>query len=231
MPSEPELLEALLRRRFSCRAFRPEPVPRPVIERILDMAQRTASWTNSQPWQVELLGGAALERFRAALHAHAASGATPTPDIPFPREYRGVYRDRRRETGFGLYAALGIARDDQAARARQALENYRFFGAPHLALVTTDEALGTYGAIDCGGYVSTFMLTAEALGVASIAQAAIAGHAGFVRAQLGLPADRQLVCGIAFGFADPAHPANAFRTGRAGLDQAVTWHEDQSGSP
>lgn len=226
MPSEADILEALLRRRFSCRAFRPEPLPRPVIERILAMAQRTASWTNSQPWQVELLGGAALERFRAALYSHAAGGAAPTPDIPFPREYRGRYRDRRRETGFGLYAALGIAREDQAARQRQALENFRFFGAPHLALVTTDEPLGPYGAIDCGGYVSTFMLAAEALGVASIAQAAIAGHAGFVRDRLGLPADRLLVCGIAFGRADPDHPANAFRTGRADIGQAVTWHED-----
>src|SRR5689334_17456442 len=173
------------------------------------MAQRTASWTNSQPWQVELLGGAALERFRAALYDHVASGAAPTPDIPFPREYRGLYRDRRRETGFGLYARLGIARDDLAARTRQALENFHFFGAPHLALVTTEEALGSYGAVDCGGYVSTFMLAAEALGVASIAQAAIAGHAGFVRDWLGLPADRLLVCGIALGHADPEHPANA----------------------
>ena len=226
MPSEAEVLEALLRRRFSCRGFRAEPVPRPLVTRILEMAQRTASWTNSQPWQVEILGGAALERFRAALHAHAAGGAEPTPDIPFPREYRGVYRDRRRETGFGLYATLGIARDDMTGRKRQALENFRMFGAPHLALVTTDEALGAYGAVDCGGWVANFMLAAEALGVASIAQAAIAGHAGFVRAQLGLPADRQLVCGIAFGFADPDHPANAFRTGRAGLEQAVAWHDD-----
>ncbi|WP_431271006.1 nitroreductase [Dankookia sp. P2] len=225
MPNEAETLEALLRRRASCRGFRAEPVPRPVIVRILEMAQRTASWTNSQPWQVEILGGAALERFCAALHAHAASGAAPTPDIPFPREYRGVYRDRRRDTGFGLYAALGIARDDMAARQRQALENFRAFGAPHLALVTTDEALGAYGAVDCGGWVANFMLAAESLGVASIAQAAIAGHAGFVRGLLGLPEDRQLVCGVAFGFADPAHPANAFRTGRAGLDQAVSWHD------
>ncbi|MEN0073156.1 MAG: nitroreductase [Paracraurococcus sp.] len=226
MPTEPAMLEALLQRRMSCRGFRPEPLPRALIERILTMAQRTPSWTNSQPWQVELLSGPALERFRTALHAHAASGAAPTPDIPFPRDYRGVYRERRRETGFGLYGALGIGREDMAARNRQALENFRLFGAPHLALVTSDEALGTYGAVDCGGYVATFMLAAEALGVASIAQAAIAGHAGFVRAQLGLPADRQLVCGIAFGTADPDHPANAFRTGRAGLAEAVTWHDD-----
>jgi len=220
------VLEDLLRRRSSCRAFRPAPVPPAVVDRVLSAAQRTASWTNSQPWWVELLGGAALERFRTALYAHAAGGADPTPDIPFPREYRGIYRDRRRETGFGLYAALGIARDDRAARARQALENFRFFGAPHLALVTTEEALGTYGAVDVGGYVTSFMLAAEACGVATIAQAAIAGHAGFVRRHLGLPADRSLVCGIAFGFADPDHPANRFRTGRAGLEEVVTRHED-----
>ena len=226
MPTEPEMLERLLDRRRSCRGFRPEPLPRALIERILAMAQRAPSWTNSQPWQVELLSGPALERFRAALHAHAAAGAAPTPDIPFPREYRGIYRERRRETGFGLYGALGIAREDKAARDRQALENFRLFGAPHLALVTTEEALGPYGAVDCGGYVATFMLAAEACGVASIAQAAIAGHAGFVRAQLGLPPERHLVCGIAFGRADPDHPANAFRTGRAGLAEAVTWHDD-----
>ncbi|RAI58820.1 nitroreductase [Roseicella frigidaeris] len=220
------MLEALLDRRRSCRGFRPELLPQALIERILVMAQRTPSWTNSQPWQVELLSGPALERFRAALHAHAAGGAAPTPDIPFPRAYRGVYRERRRETGFGLYGALGIAREDMAARNRQALENFRLFGAPHLALVTTEEALGTYGAVDCGGYVATFMLAAEALGVASIAQAAIAGHAGFVRQQLGLPVERQLVCGIAFGRADPDHPANALRTGRAALAEAVTWRDD-----
>ena len=50
------------------------------------------------------------------------------------------------------------------------------FGAPHVAIVTSDEALGVYGAVDCGAYVSNFMLAAHSLGVGSIAQAALAGR-------------------------------------------------------
>src|SRR3546814_2598902 len=57
-------LDDLLRGRFSCRAYRPEPVPRETIERILAMAQRTASWRNGQPWQVAITSGAGTERFR-----------------------------------------------------------------------------------------------------------------------------------------------------------------------
>ena len=89
-----------------------------------------------------------------------------TGDFPFPREYLGVYLERRRESGFQLYNSLGIARGDKAAYAKQALENYNFFGAPHVAIIHTDEALGVYGAIDCGAYVSNFMLAAQALGSA-----------------------------------------------------------------
>jgi nitroreductase len=165
MPNPPAdevaTLERLLASRYSCRGFLPDAVPRPVIERILSLAQRTPSWCNSQPWQVVVTEGAATDRLRAALYEHAKGGGEAGSDLPWPREYRGVYLQRRRESGFGLYKAVGIARDDMAGRERQSLENYRFFGAPHLALITSDEALGPYGAVDCGAYVSTFLLAAE----------------------------------------------------------------------
>ena len=78
--------------------------------------------------------------------------------------------------------ALQHARHRHAAtrppHAKQALENFNFFGAPHVAIITTDEALGVYGAVDCGGYVTSFMLAAQALGVATVPQAALAFHAG-----------------------------------------------------
>jgi nitroreductase len=217
------VLKRLLDRRYSCRAFRPEPVPRATIESVLALAQRTASWCNSQPWQVIVTRGAATQRFRAAIHAHAAAQPTSEPDFPFPREYRGVYLARRRESGFQLYDAVGVARGDKAAYARQMLENFRLFGAPHVAIVTTDEALGVYGAIDCGGYVANFLLAAEAHGIAAIPQAALAQYAPFIRAHFGLPDDRRLVCGISFGFADEKHAANSYRTSRAALVDAVTW--------
>ncbi len=178
-------MEELLRERYSCRAFRPEPVPRPIIERILTAAQRTASWCNSQPWQLVIASGAARERFRAAIYAAASFGAPDDGDFSFPREYRGVYLERRRESGFQLYNTLGIPRGDKAAYARQALENFNFFGAPHVAIIHTDEALGIDGAIDCGAYVGNFLLAAQALGLGTVPQAALAHHSGLIRRHFG----------------------------------------------
>ena len=216
-----DVLEDLLGQRFSCRAFLPEPVPRAIIERILAAAQKTASWCNSQPWRLVVTSGEATGKFRAAMALAAASGRAASSDFQFPREYRGVYLERRRESGFQLYNSLGIARGDKVAYAKQALENFNFFGAPHVAIVHTDEALGVYGAIDCGGYVTSFMLAAQALGVATIPQAALASYSDVVRSQLGIGADRRVVCGISFGYPDRAHKANGYRTSRASVAETV----------
>jgi nitroreductase len=216
------VLEELFGERFSCRAFEPDPVPRPIIERILKAAQRTASWSNSQPWQVVIASGEAKERFRKEIYASASSGVDEG-DFPFPREYRGVYLARRRECGFQLYNTLGIPRGDRAAYARQSLENFNFFGAPHVAIIHTDEALGVYGAIDCGAYVSTFMLAAQALGVGTIAQAALAHQSGLIRRHFKLGDDRRVVCGISFGFADRENRINSYRTSRASVSETATF--------
>jgi nitroreductase len=217
------VLEELLAERYSCRAFKSEPVPRAIIERILNAAQRTASWCNSQPWQVVIASGEAKERFRKEIYAKVGSLAPDDGDFPFPREYRGVYLARRRESGFQLYNTLGIPRGDKIAYARQALENFNFFGAPHVAIIHTDEALGVYGAIDCGAYVGNFMLAAQALGLGAIAQAALAHQSGLIRRHFGLGDDRRVVCGISFGFADRDHPINSYRTSRASVSEAATF--------
>ncbi len=167
----------------------------------------------------------AIERFRAALHAHAAQGAPINPDFPFPVRYAGICRERRKECAVQLYRALGIGREDKASAARQSLENFRFFGAPHVALITTDGDLGVYGVVDCGLYVANFMLAAQNLGVASIAQAALASYPDFIRDHFGLPPSRKLVCGISFGYADSTHPINRYRTARATETESVTWIE------
>ena len=217
------VLEELLNERFSCRAFLPKPVARATIERVLKVAQRTASWCNSQPWQVVIASGAEKERFRDVMYSAAKAGGENHGDFPFPREYRGVYLERRRESGFQLYNTLGIVRGDRAAYAKQALENFNFFGAPHVAIIHTDEALGVYGAIDCGGYVSNFMLAAQALGLSTIPQAALAFHSDVVRKHFGLGDDRRVVCGISFGYGDIDHKVNGYRTSRAGIPETATF--------
>src|SRR5260370_22526170 len=125
------VLEELLGERYSVRAFLPREVPRETIEHVLTAAQRTASWCNSQPWQVLIASGEAKERFRKLIYAEAASGAGDDHDFTPPREYLGVYLERRRESRFQLYNTPGVVRGDKAASGHERLGNCNLFGRPH----------------------------------------------------------------------------------------------------
>lgn len=215
--------ERIARTRFSCRDFLPDPVPEQQLREILNVAQTTASWCNTQPWQIEITRGKATTAFVGAL-ATARTDASDVPDFEWPT-YEDVYLQRRRESGFQLYEAVGIARGDMEARVAQGDKNFALFGAPHVAIVTTDARLGVYGAIDCGGWVANFMLAAKSHGIASVAQAALARHPNFIRKHFSLDETRRVVCGISFGFPDMAGPANGYRTNRATVEQAIRIHE------
>ena len=139
-------------------AFRPDPVPEDVILRIVDMARLAPSWE-----QHAALGpGDRASRNDAGARGAAddAGGerGAAAPDVAFPPAFAGVYLARRREVGFGLYAAVGVAREDRAGRAAQNLENFRFFGAPHVAVLTMPAGMGPYGALDAGSFLQSFLL-------------------------------------------------------------------------
>ncbi|HKK86535.1 MAG TPA: nitroreductase [Roseovarius sp.] len=218
--SQADTLRDILSARYSCRAYRPDPVPAEVIAEVVREAGRAPSWCNAQPWQVVVTQGAETEAFRAALLAEV-DRAKPGADMPWPEGYPGVYGERRRTCGFQLYEAVGIAREDRAARAEQSMQNYRLFGAPHVAIVHAEAALGPYGAMDTGGFVTTFLLAATARGIGTIAQASVAAYPDLIRAHFGLPETRHILCAISFGYPDPDHPANQFRTERAALDDIL----------
>ncbi|MFT4193170.1 nitroreductase [Ottowia sp.] len=216
-----DALRRLVFGRATCRAYLPEPVPEDVIRGIVDVARGTASWCNTQPWDLVVTSGERTERFREALMDQVRRHPEPQTDFPFPDGYQGVCLERRRRSGLQLQEALGIGRGDKDRRDAQSFENFRLFGAPHVAIVTVPQALGTYGAVDAGGFVCAFLLSAQAHGVATTPQAALAMQSRFIRAYFGMPDDRRVVCGISFGYADQAHPVNGYRTERAGVDDIL----------
>jgi len=218
-----DTLTDLLASRYSCRAFKPYPVPDDAITQIVDAARHVPSWCNAQPWQVTLTKGGATEDFRAALLAEAAKGTAPQPDLAWPSGYSGDYADRRRTCGFQLYDAVGIEKSDRPARMAQMLRNYALFDAPHVAIIHAPAEIGPYCAMECGGFVTAFTLAATALGVATIPQAAIAAYAPLVRKHLEIADDRLVLCAISFGYADADAPINQFRTTRAAPDQIIDW--------
>ncbi|WP_425046288.1 nitroreductase [Primorskyibacter sp. S87] len=222
MSASLDQLDALMSARHSCRAFHPDQVPQDVIERIVTTAGRVPSWCNAQPWAVTITSGAETDRFRTALQDEASTGR-PEPDLPFPTGYSGEYQQRRRSCGWALYQAVGVEKGDRAGSARQMAENFSLFGAPHCAILHSPVELGPYGALDCGGFVTAFCLAAQALGVGTIPQAAVAAFSPFLHRYFEIGDDRQILCAISFGYSDSDHPANSFRTERAALNDIVSW--------
>lgn len=213
-----------LSERFSCRKFTPDKLPDQKVHELLISAQRTASWCNTQPWSVHIVSGELLVELSHALVEAAKIGRPPVPDIEFPEKYIGQYKERRKVCGLQLYKSVGIERGNAEKTQNQLLENFRFFGAPHAAFISTPQELGTYGAVDCGLYLSSFMLVAQEMGLATIAQAALASYPDIVRQFVPIEEGRDLLCGISFGLADVTHPVNSYRTERETIDSIAAFH-------
>ena len=80
----------------------------------------------------------------------------------------------------------------------------------------------TYGAMDCGGFISLFTVAAQAKGIATVVQASVTGYAPVIRDYFDIPESRLIQTAISFGYEDPKHPANGFRTERAPITDVIT---------
>lgn len=206
-------LEAAWAARRSVRGFRPEPIPRAELEQMFSVAQRAPSWCNIQPWRVAVTEPPVTGELAAALQAAARSGL-PHAEVPFLLEYPSPYKERRVACGVALYQAMGIARDDKAARYDAYLRNYALFGAPHVAIVACDRRLGPYAYVDVGVWLGYVLTAAEALGIATCPMASVAAYPEPLRQRLPIAETDVILFGLALGRADDAVPANRCRTGR-----------------
>ena len=219
------VLEAIAGRK-SVRGFKSKPVPRETLRSILEAAARAPSGTNTQPWKVYVVEGAAKERVTQAVIAASDAGETSPSYRYSPDKWAEPYLSRRRALGFGLYDLLGIAKNDMEGRKRQHHENYRFFGAPVGLFFTVDQALAKGSWIDIGILLSHVMLAARGFGLETCPQAAWAPYAGAVASAIDLPESDVLVCGMSLGYPDWDAPANALVSQRAPLEDFVTFVTD-----
>ncbi len=216
-------LDEVLAQRYSCRAFRPDPVPAGLVDEVIELASLTPSWCNTQPWHLHVSDAETTQQWRVEMAERLASGLMADPDVAFPGKYEGEYQERRRAAAWQLYEAVGVEHGDRAASLQQSLRNFDFFGAPHVAILSTEAALGTYGALDCGLFLQSFLLAARSRGLDAIPQAALAMQSSFFREKLGLEENRQVLVGVSFGYGLPGAAVNDYRTPRKKLAQTRTW--------
>jgi nitroreductase len=211
-------VDAAITSRRSIRAYLDKPVAREDVEAILEVAARAPSGTNTQPWKVHVLMGAAKARLSDRILAAYADPSEARAHVEeyayYPREWVSPFVDRRRKVGWDLYALLGLTRDNKAGMAAQHGRNYRFFDAPVGMIFTIDRVLEQGSWLDYGMFLQNIMVAARGRGLDTCPQAAFTQFHRIIAAELGLPDNEMIVCGMALGYADPDKVENALITER-----------------
>ncbi len=217
--------------RQSMREFLPKPVPRKLIEHLLDVASRAPSGTNTQPWKVYVLQGASRDTLvQKVCAAHDALRADPSLAAQYkeaydyyPAKWVSPYIDRRRENGWSLYGLLGIVKGDKDKMHAQHQRNYELFDAPVGLMFTIDRVMGQGSLVDYGMFLQNIMVAARGHGLHTCPQAAWNGFSSIILPHLAAGPDEMLVCGMALGYADESVLVNTFRTPRVPSKEFTTW--------
>ena len=217
--------------RMSVRAFTKTPITKETIFKLLDIAARAPSGTNTQPWKTYVIEGAALQdlcqKVCAAYDAIAANPELAKEYQPaydyYPTKWFSPYIDRRRENGWGLYGLLGITKGDKDKMHAQHRKNFEAFGAPICLFFTIDKGLGMGSMIDYGMFLQNLMIAARGEGLDTCPQAAWNDYAKIILPSIGAKEHEMLVCGMALGYADKNELVNSFHTPRVSAEEFTTW--------
>lgn len=223
--TDPHSVTTALHQRRSIRKFTGQPVDQALLRDIFAAAQRAPSGGNLQPWQATVLTGAPWAAVKDAVAARLAMGREgyqPEYDI-YPKGLTDPWETRRFGVGEGLYAALGIPREDKAGRLAQFVENYRGFGAPVMLFLHCSRIMGPPQWSDMGMWLQSVMLLLVEAGLASCPQECWAMYGKTVRETLALGDDQILFTGLAIGYADENAAVNQWPVPRVGLDEVIDW--------
>jgi len=173
--------------RRSVRAFKPDPVDRETLLKIMQTANQAPSWGNSQPWEVFIAAGETLNRLRRAFLERFDAGSPMQPDLPRPRQWPPALQQRMAENAANRFAAMGLSPDDEAAKKAVTRRNYEFFGAPAVAYLCLERSLTPWSIFDVGMFAMGVMLAAREYGVDSIPAVNLVAYPDLIRTELEIP--------------------------------------------
>lgn len=216
-----EVIDAL-NTRFTVRAFKPDPIDRSILEKVMEAALRAPSWANTQPWEIYVAGGEVLNRLREAYVANLKNCVARDPDLAAPKEWPPLLQRRMEALRSERMATLERVCLDKTEMKDLSELNYHFFHAPVVAYICMDRTLTPWSIFDLGLFSQSLMLAARHFGLDSAPAVTLVAHPDLVRKELAIPDDLLIVIGIALGYKDAGNPQNQYRSSRRSVEEAVT---------
>ncbi len=219
-----EFDDVILGRR-SIRGYKPDPVPRELIEAILGLAMRAPSSMNTQPWSFYVITGEPLSRIRHGNTERILAGEPDSREFRKGQPFSGPHRERQVGVAKQLFSAMGIARDDPAGRQDWVLRGFRQFDAPVCVIVTYDRVLSESDdtPFDCGAVATALVNAAWSRGLGAVINSQGIMQSPVVREHAGIPDDQIIMKSIALGWPDEDFPANAVVSERKSVDEAAVF--------
>lgn len=209
--------------RRSIRGYKPDPVPRALIEEVLELAMRAPSSMNTQPWNFTIVTGEALDRIRAGNTERNLAGIPHSREFRIGQPFAGAHRERQIGVAKQLFGAMGIARDDAERRHDWVMRGFRQFDAPVCVIVTYDRVLDGSDdtPFDCGAVTNALVNAAWSRGLGAVINSQGIMQSPVVREHAGIADDQVIMKAIALGWPDDDFPANAVVSERKPVAEAA----------
>jgi nitroreductase len=233
----PTQISQFLASRRSTRDFLSNPIPRDLLNEVLEDAMTAPSWSNTRPFLVAIAEGEVKERISqeflnrwANVSKNLRKGllgkitllltryGLPTSNRLVGKPYSKDLKPRSMRLGAELLGSMGISRDNKDARDKWWATNYQFYGAPTELFIYIHKSLGIFSASDAGLMMENLMLSAHARGLGTCAQGAVSIWDDVVRKEFDVPKNYRLLCGLAIGYPSNA-PANSFKSHRIAANE------------
>ena len=209
-------ISELIKARRSVRDYRPDPVPRELIEEIISVAKWAPSSMNTQPWHVHVVTGEPLDKIRRGNTENMLAGVPPKREFPMRESYEGIHRKRQIEVAVQLFDAMGIARDDAERRTDWIMRGFRQFDAPVSLVLTYDKYLepAAISQFDLGAFSHAIVLAAWERGLGCVINGQGIMQSHVVRTHAQIPDDEIIMICIAMGYPDDSFVANDVKSRR-----------------
>lgn len=213
--------------RNSVRAYLEKEIPQDVLQRVIETACKSPSWSNTQPVKVHVVTGEKKRRISAKMVEAAKNGEPIHPDIPLPpnESWPDEMLLRMQEHARERSKFVNIKREDKEKRFQFQLKMYEFFDAPVALFFTLHRDLPNWSLLDVGFAMQNVMIAANMEGLGTCPQVSAVYYPDIVREVLGLDETVKIIVGMAIGYPDTNASINQYRAKRRPVDEMVFWHE------